>query len=175
MFKGGRWFILFLGAALIQNLLALSPIPVPEDEWEEFARILRNPNYRLPTSTRPSRYEVNLTPYFDVTPTVNVRPFSFDGEVKVFINAAVENVSEIVMHCNNLTINSVSVSLNNNPVAIASTVFQCEMPYSFLRIPTVQPLQVGQEYVVSIAYSGTLKDTMRGFYRSRYRDSKGLR
>lgn len=164
-----------MGAALIQSLSARSPIPVPEDEWEEFSRLLRNPDYRLPVTTRPSRYEINLTPYFNVIPAPNIRPFSFDGEVKIYISPTAENVTEIVMHCNDLIITSVSVSQNNNNVAIESNVFQCEMPYSFLRIPVVQPLQLGQEYVVSVAYSGNLKDTMRGFYRSEYRDSNGTR
>ncbi|CAH0725373.1 unnamed protein product, partial [Brenthis ino] len=172
---GCRWFTFLFGAALIQSLLALSPIPVPEDEWEEFAKTLRDPNYRLPTTTRPSRYVINLTPYFDITPTINIRPFSFDGIASIYINATVENVREIVMHCNDITIRSLSVSLNDVSIDLAKNTFECEMPYSFLRIPTNDALQMGQEYVVNINYTGNIQTNMRGFYRSQYRDTNGQR
>lgn len=155
--------------------MALSPIPVPEDEWEEFAKTLRDPNYRLPTTTRPSRYVINLTPYFDVTPTVNVRPFTFDGIASIYINPTVENVREIVMHCNNITIQSLSVSMNNVSIALEKNTFECEMANSFLKIPTNDSLQMGQEYVVNITYTGNFQTNMRGFYRSQYRDTNGQR
>nr|XP_026484279.1 membrane alanyl aminopeptidase-like [Vanessa tameamea] len=170
-----RWIAFILGAALLQSLSALSPIPVPEDEWTEFWRMLRDPSYRLPTTTRPSRYEINLTPYFDITTAPNIRPFSFDGIASIYIAATEANVREIVMHCNDLTIQSVSVTLNNAQIGLTSDTFECEMPRSFLRIGTNEALQLGQEYVVRVTYTGNLQTNMRGFYRSWYRDSTGIR
>ncbi|CAH2070916.1 unnamed protein product, partial [Iphiclides podalirius] len=58
--------------------LGYSPVPVPDEEWEEFFRTLRDPAYRLPTTTRPRHYEVSLNPYFDVVP-VNTTAFTFDA------------------------------------------------------------------------------------------------
>ncbi|XP_014370421.2 membrane alanyl aminopeptidase-like [Papilio machaon] len=171
---GARWLLLLLGTVLVQGTLSLSPLPVPEDEWEEFYRVLRDPAYRLPTTTRPRHYEVSLTPYFDIVP-INTRPFSFDGEVTIYISPTVTNVNEIVMHCNDLTINSVSVLRNNVEIATPGQSPTCEMPFSFLRIRTNTPLQLGQEYVVKITFNGNIQTNMRGFYRSFYHDNSGRR
>ncbi|XP_052740775.1 membrane alanyl aminopeptidase-like [Bicyclus anynana] len=166
-----RWLTLILGVTLCLGVFTLSPIPVPgEDEWEEFGRMMRNPLYRLPTTTKPSRYEVSLTPYFNQIPSPNIAPFSFDGEVSVYITANEPDVKEIVMHCNDLTIESLQVTLNNVQVELANNTFTCEMPYSFLRIPLKDPLQVNQVYVVKSVFKGNLQQNMRGFYRSWYRD-----
>lgn len=169
-----RWYTLILGAALLQSLSALSPIPIPEYERVDYWRMMRNPAYRLPTTTRPSRYVVSLTPYFDVV-TPPIQPFTFDGEASVYIRPTEANVSEIVMHCNDLTIHSLTVSLNNQPINLANNTFECEPVYSFLRIQTTEPLQMDAEYVVSVSYTGRLQENMRGFYRSYYRDSNGPR
>lgn len=130
---------------------------------------MRNPAYRLPTTTRPRHYEVSITPYFDVVPTPNILPFTFDGEVTVYVSPTQENVGEIVMHSNHLTIQTVTVQLNGNSVAIQG--FEHDEPYNFLRINVTQNLQVGQEYVVRIGFRGLINNNMRGFYRSWYRDS----
>ncbi|XP_041970736.1 uncharacterized protein LOC121727124 [Aricia agestis] len=170
-----RWFTLLLGLALTQGLLTLSPIPVPENEWEEFARMLRDPAYRLPTTTIPRLYEVRLTPYFDIVPTPNISPFSFDGEVSIYISPTQANIRNIVMHCKDMTINSVSVELNGSPIALTTSSYACEEPYSFLRIDTAADLQLNQEYVVKIDFTGRIQNNMRGFYRSWYVDSQGQR
>ncbi|XP_013142035.1 PREDICTED: membrane alanyl aminopeptidase-like [Papilio polytes] len=170
----GRWLLLLVGTVLVQGTLSLSPIPVPEEEWDEFYRVLRDPAYRLPTTTRPRHYEVSLTPYFDIVP-INTRPFTFDGEVTIYISPTVANVNEIVMHCNDITINSLSVLHNNVEIATPGQTPTCEMPFSFLRIRTNTPLQLGQEYVVQLTFNGNLQTNMRGFYRSFYHDSYGRR
>lgn len=136
--------------------------------------MMRNPAYRLPTTTRPSRYVVSLTPYFDVV-TPPIQPFTFDGEASIYIRPTVANVSEIVMHCYDLSIHSLNVTLNNQSISLANNTFECEPVYSFLRIRTTEPLQMDTEYVVSVNYTGRLQDDMRGFYRSYYRDSTGPR
>ncbi|OWR41735.1 aminopeptidase N precursor [Danaus plexippus plexippus] len=170
-----RWLSLVFGLIFIQGLLALSPIPVADDEWEEFSRTLRSPAYRLPNTTKPSKYEISLIPYFDVVPTPNIPPFSFDGQVSIWIQATQAGVREIVMHCNSLVINSVTVSLNNTAMNLTNSNFTCEMPYAFLRIGTNEPLQMGQEYLIHITYRGFFQTNMRGFYRSWYRDSTGFK
>ncbi|CAH2105877.1 unnamed protein product [Euphydryas editha] len=169
-----RWFTFILGAALLQSLSALSPVPIPEDEWTEYWRMLRDPAYRLPTTTRPSRYVVSLTPYFNnVTPPIE--PFTFDGVASIYIRPTQANVNEIVMHCNDLRIQTLTVSLNNQQIGLVNDTYECEPVYSFLRIRTTEPLQMDSEYVVSVTYTGRLQTNMRGFYRSWYRDSSGFR
>ncbi|CAG5041325.1 unnamed protein product, partial [Parnassius apollo] len=170
-----RWFLLLFGSALIKGILSFSPVPVPDEEWEEFYRMLRDPAYRLPTTTRPRHYEVTLTPYFDIVP-INTTAFTFDGEVTINISPTEANVTEIVMHCNDLTINSVSVlSQSSLEVNTPNQTLECISPYSFLRISTTTPLQLGEEYIVKMTFRGNLQTNMRGFYRSWYNDTTGRR
>lgn len=135
--------------------------------------MLRNPAYRLPTTTRPHHYEVSLTPYFEDAPN-GTNPFSFDGEVTIYIKATEENVNEIVMHCNDLNILSLSVEYlgPNGPIVISppGNTYQCEMPYAFLRIPT-ETLQLDTEYIIRSTFKGNFQSNMRGFYASWYYDS----
>lgn len=170
--------IFWLGVALTQGLFALSPIPVDEDEWESFQRMLRDPAYRLPTTTSPSRYELNLTPYFDIVPD-GVEEFTFDGHVTIYTTPTVADVNEIVLHCNDLIILSLSVEyLQDDETVVISypgRTYECEMPYSFLRIPISQTLQLNQEYIIKSTFRGNLQTNMRGFYRSWYDDSTGRR
>lgn len=170
--QASGWFLFLLGVALLQGSLSFSPVPVPDEEWEEFYRMLRDPAYRLPTTTRPRHYEVSLTPYFDIVP-VNTRAFSFNGEVTIYISPTVANVNEIVMHCNDLTIHSLSVLDGNSEIAVPGQTPTCEMPYSFLRIRTSTNLQLNREYVVKMTFTGNLQTNMRGFYRSWYNDDTG--
>lgn len=163
---------------LTQGLFALSPDPVDEDEWESFQTMLRNPAFRLPTTTLPRHYEVNLTPYFE-----NVAdgqdPFTFDGHVTIYTMPNMADVTEIVLHCNDLIISSLSVEYQEGDVthyiSDPDQTYQCEMPYSFLRIPLTQTLELGQEYIIKSTFKGKLQTNMRGFYRSWYIDSIGKR
>ncbi|KAL0882637.1 hypothetical protein ABMA27_001072 [Loxostege sticticalis] len=171
-----HWVVLLTVVALLKGFYT-SPTPVLEDEWEEFSRELNDASFRLPTTTRPRHYELSLTPYFETVPA-NVKPFSFDGTVAIYTSPTVSNVNEIVLHCNDLTIKTLTVEFtqNNEVKQIAATQsFACEEPRSFLRIPTTEPLQLNQEYIIRSTFSGNLQDNMRGFYRSWYKDSTGKR
>lgn len=167
-----------MGIALIQGSFTLSPVPVPEEEWEDFARMMRDPAYRLPTTTVPRHYEVSLTPYFQDVPA-NVNQFTFDGSVAIYLSPTQINVNQIVMHCDDLTIATVTVEYEVNNViqqiATPGQTFACEMPYAFLRINTNEPLVLNQEYIVRMTFRGNIQPGMRGFYRSWYDDSTGRR
>lgn len=148
-----------------------------EDEWEEFSRTLNDASFRLPTTTKPRHYEVSLTPYFEDVPA-NVKQFSFDGTVTIYTSPTEANINEIVLHCNDLIIHSLTVEYTkNNEVwqIAANQSFECEELRSFLRIPTTEVLQLGQEYTIRSTFSGNLQTNMRGFYRSWYKDSTGKR
>ncbi|XP_075971875.1 membrane alanyl aminopeptidase-like [Anticarsia gemmatalis] len=177
-----RWFNLLLGVLLIQGYLAFSPIRdgAPDEsfdeEWVEYNEMMRDPAYRLPTTTRPSHYAVTLTPYFDNV--AEAQRFTFDGQVAITIQATQANVNEIVLHCNDLTILTLTVhaatNLNTNLAATGQT-FTCQMPYSFLRIATTTPLDVNQQYIITSTFRGNLQTNMRGFYRSWYHDGTARR
>lgn len=160
---------------LIQNVVSRSPIRNSEDNWVTFKTLLRDSAYRLPTTTKPEHYDLSLTPYFED----DVRPFTFDGTVDIHINALEDDVKQIVMHCKDIEIKSILIfQLVNDDeelvdLLVTDDVAQCEDAYSFLRINTVNSLQLGTKYIVRIAFSGNLQKDMTGFYRSWYYDSSG--
>lgn len=159
---------------LTQGLIALSPTPVDEDEWESFQRMLRDPAFRLPTTTRPRHYEVNLTPYFEMVPDGQT-PFTFEGEVTIYTSPTVAGVNEIVLHCNDLIIESLSVEYQQDgetqTITSPGSTYECQMPHAFLRIPVIRALQLNQEYIIKSKFRGNLQTTMRGFYRSWYMEN----
>ncbi|XP_050667553.1 membrane alanyl aminopeptidase-like [Leptidea sinapis] len=165
-----RWAVLLVGVILLQGLVALSPVPVPENEWEEFFAMLNDPQYRLPTTSRPTHYEVTLTPYL----ASSTRQFTFDGQVTIQINVF-EATNQLVLHCNDLVIQSLSLERNGVSVPLSNSEFSCEMPYSFLRVTATEVLPVGSGYVLRSTFTGNLQSNMRGFYRSWYKDSSGER
>ncbi|CAK1546277.1 unnamed protein product [Leptosia nina] len=166
-----RWLWLCIGIAFIQGLTS-SPIPVPEDEWLDFAKALNDPQYRLPRTVTPDEYIVTLTPYLDTAPT-NSNPFTFDGEVSITVTVQ-QATNEIVLHCNDLTIKQLTLQTTAGAnVPLDTTTFTCEMPYSFLRVKTAAALTANEKYVIKSTFSGNLQTNMRGFYRSWYKDSNG--
>nr|AEO12690.1 aminopeptidase N1 [Ostrinia nubilalis] len=171
------WVLLLAGVALLQGVCTFNPLPLLEEEeaWEKFSRELNDASFRLPTTTMPMHYELSLTPYFED----EERPFTFDGTVAIYTSATEENVSEIVIHCNDLTIHSLTVEHTDAEGVVqqiaAPQTYQCEAPQSFLRIATIEPLQVGQEYIIRSSFTGNLQSNMNGFYRSWYRDSTTTR
>lgn len=161
----------------MQRINAINPIPDLEEEWATFNELLNDVNFRLPTTTVPSEYLVSLTPYFE-NPLDGVSAFTFMGEVAITVSATESNVQEIVMHCNDLVIETVSVKSVLEDTELFSNdeiIPQCEHVTSFLRIPTIQPLQLDQEYVVTMTFTGRLQTNMRGFYRSWYHDKDGMK
>lgn len=161
----------------IQGYLAYSPIPEVnlDEDWIQYNALLRDPAYRLPTTTRPSHYAVTLTPYIETIPAgVTAELFTFDGEVEITIQATETNVNEIVMHCNDLIIYDLTVhaatDLNVN-LAVTGQTYECEMPWSFLRIPLTTTMNTDLQYVVRSSFRGNLQTNMRGFYKSWYIDS----
>lgn len=176
-----RWISVFWGIALLQGLLALSPIYAPDvadEEWDLFSVQLRDVAYRLPTTTLPRHYEVSLTPYFENV-TAGITPFSFDGSVVIYLSPTQANVNEIVMHCQDLVISSFSLSTIVNGietnVETNGVLPTCEMPYAFMRITPTAVLNLTQEYIVRMSFTGNLQTDMRGFYRSWYFDNTGFR
>nr|AHA90590.1 aminopeptidase N [Achaea janata] len=177
-----RWFNLLLGVLFIQGYLAFSPIPeerLMDEEWVEYNSMLRDPAYRLPTTTRPSHYAVTLTPYIESVPTgVTADLFTFDGEATMTIQATEANVNEIRLHCNDLTILELTVHVATDltvNLATPGQTYECVMPWSFLTIPLTTTLNTNLQYVVRSRFRGNLQTNMRGFYRSWYVDSTGNR
>ncbi|XP_059049701.1 membrane alanyl aminopeptidase-like [Achroia grisella] len=179
--RGFRWLFLLAGIALIQGITSKSPIYSIEEEWETFNEHLRNPAYRLPTSTKPHHYVLTLEPYFENAPD-GQNNFTFNGNVNINLEVTEEDVTEIVLHCKDMTIHEASVetedaeglSWSSRDSPDTEALF-CDPVYDFLRINPSIPLLQGRNYTATVKFTGNIQTGMSGFYRSFYNDTSGRR
>lgn len=124
---------------------------------------------RLPTDTIPMHYRLQLTTDIDKG------DFNFSGNVHIRFQA-LSNTSTITLHYRELTIENINLFYAGNatPVLIESNIIHTvDEVREFLIIPTAQELEIYEQYIVEIAYTGILRDDNIGFYRSSYRDPDG--
>ncbi|HEY7203122.1 MAG TPA: M1 family metallopeptidase [Methylomirabilota bacterium] len=119
-------------------------------------------DYRLPTTVVPSRYDIRLEPDLEAA--------TFTGEETIAI-AITEPVSEIVLNAAELTVQRASVQLADGGVVPGSATLEAEDERVRLRFPS--PIPAGA-HRLTIAFTGTLNDRLRGFYRSSYKDAAGV-
>ncbi|CAB3260808.1 unnamed protein product [Arctia plantaginis] len=137
----------------------------------------RNDNsvYRLPENVIPLKYDIFIDLYFNERTD---RPFSYDGQEYILIQAVQSNVTQIVLHANVDTINSVTL-LNEDNVEVALNPlnrFEIEPLYHFLKINPVETLRTGTNYTLYISYTSTMNEgpMNRGIWRGWYKDSGGV-
>ena len=116
--------------------------------------------YRLPQTVIPSRYDLRLEPDF-----VTAR---FTGEVRIAIEV-LRPVVHIVLNAAELEIHTAEVS-GHGLVIPAMIKLEAADERAFLELPSL--LGPGT-YTVRLTFTGTLNDKLRGFYRSRYKNSNG--
>ncbi len=138
----------------------------------------------MPTDLKPYLYELTLKPF--VGPFYGSKSFKFDG----FLNLSFTCVSptkKIVLHSKDLKINghklhqikSVSdfYQLNraneeNDEITLDKTI-QYDNERDFLIFDSNRPCQANVNYLLELNFTGTILETLYGFYRSSYKDSNG--
>jgi puromycin-sensitive aminopeptidase len=110
--------------------------------------------YRLPRTVLPSRYGLVLEPNLDGA--------AFSGTVSIAVTAT-DHVESIMLNADELDIDSVQISGTQVP-------FHLEPDTERLIIDA--PLDAGHA-VIEIAFTGTLNDKLRGWYRSTFNDEQG--
>ena len=134
-------------------------------------------NYRLDSDILPVDYVIKLTPYFNNES--GKEAFTFDGNVKITIQATKSGVNVITLHKEDLNITEQSVTAT-------PSLFPTFLPWNALdlnihhteydertkkySIYLSQPLFQSQLYDLNISYTGKLRTDMLGFYRSSYKD-----
>ncbi len=112
--------------------------------------------YRLPTSVRPTRYDVRLTP--------SLPDSSFTGVVSIRLDIAVPT-DVLVLNAAELTIDHCSLDDVD-----ASWELDDESERMIVRPATTIPAGSAK---LTIGFAGILNDKLRGFYRSTYTDADG--
>ena len=110
--------------------------------------------YRLPRSVIPTRYTLTLEP--------DLAAATFSGTVDIEITAG-QPTDRIVLNADELDIASVTVN-------DASATFELDPKTE--RLIVNAPVEPGMS-TVSIAFTGTLNDLLRGWYRSTFKDADG--
>ncbi|XP_063707019.1 membrane alanyl aminopeptidase-like [Culicoides brevitarsis] len=137
-------------------------------ETETFADV-EPAEYRLKTTIYPSLYQIELEPFLDVV-SGNEKPFSFKGNVKITLKANKTGEKEIELHARNLVISKITLKDDKAAnVEIDQFTFQNETEK--VKIPVKSELKTNVDYLLEIDYTGTLDDSMKGFYRSHYNEN----
>jgi puromycin-sensitive aminopeptidase len=118
-------------------------------------------DHRLPSSVAPSRYDIRLEPDLEAA--------TFAGEETVAITVK-EPVVEIVLNAAELAIQAVRVETADGAVLEGSAALDEAAERARLLFPT--PVPAG-EHRLTLRFTGTLNDRLRGFYRSTYKDAAG--
>src|ERR671918_756261 len=117
--------------------------------------------YRLPTTVKPERYELRLTP--------DLGAATFAGEERVIIQV-VEPVRHIVLNAAELELGAVSVKGPNGNLLYGNPFLDGDNEQA--RLDFSETLDPGR-WELQISFTGTLNDKLHGFYRSTYKDPNG--
>lgn len=112
----------------------------------------------------------DITPHsYDIFVTTNIHDavFDFNGKVIIHITSN-KSTSLILLHSYLLTLNEIKVTTIDG-IVIGTTFVMNEETHQ-VRIDTTTTLQLDQQYVIEIDYSGNLRTDDVGFYRSSYYD-----
>jgi puromycin-sensitive aminopeptidase len=116
--------------------------------------------HRLPHTVLPRRYDLRLEP--------DLQAATFTGRVSVTLSVR-EPVTEIVLNAAELVLADASLEYagTRRPAAIAldEAAERCRLSFA-------EAVPAG-ECRLDVAFSGTLNDKLRGFYRSQYKDEAG--
>ncbi|MBM4440919.1 MAG: M1 family metallopeptidase [Candidatus Rokubacteria bacterium] len=118
--------------------------------------------YRLPRTVAPSRYDIRLEP--DLTSA------TFTGTETVAVTVT-EPVTEVLLNAVELTITAARIENDRGEPQDGTALPDPEAERYRLTFP--QPIAPGAWRLV-LAFTGTLNDKLRGFYRSTYKDPSGV-
>lgn len=149
----------FFALSIGENPFSTLPVLISTKLDQEY-------NYRLPNNTRPSHYEVHLTTNIDKA------NFDFMGRVTITLKA-LEETSNITIHYRELTVNDVKLfdAATQDELEFELPTYDDETEHYVL--PLKKPLVDGAEYKLTIDYNATLRQDLRGFHRSSYKDEEG--
>lgn len=117
--------------------------------------------YKLPTTVRPDRYQLRLTP--DLT------TFTFAGEEAVAVQV-LEATTEVIVNAAELSIHSVTVVAQNGQTTTGSVTLDKINERAIFTFPE---MLVPGSYQLRLTFSGVLNNKLHGFYRSTYKDANG--
>ena len=166
LIKHGRFLLAIPLTPLFNSWLqasfaqAATERPKGKDMNQDFSPATLDP-YRLPRHVVPIRYDLRLEP--DLTTA------RFAGEETITLTIH-QPTSEIVLNAIELDITSAKIEGDSGPARQATVMLDAALQRCHLTC--AMPLSPGT-WKLSITFSGTLNDKLRGFYLSTYKDERG--
>ncbi len=117
--------------------------------------------YRLPRHVVPIRYDLRLE--------TDLTAATFAGQETITLMVH-QPTSELVLNAIELEITSAQIEGDSDPARQATISLDTTLQRCHLRV--TRPLPPGT-WRLTITFSGTLNDKLRGFYRSTYKDEHG--
>ncbi|CAB3384997.1 Hypothetical predicted protein [Cloeon dipterum] len=130
-----------------ENSLSASPTAFP------------TPSYRLPGDLRPEHYTLEIKTFLDGE---NSR---FEGRVLIKVECE-KDTSRVVLHSTDLLLNTDKVRVGDNEI----TGHEFDTQNEFYIINLKEALKSGSKYVIEIPFEGNLTTSLKGYYRSSYKD-----
>jgi puromycin-sensitive aminopeptidase len=118
--------------------------------------------YRLPRTVVPSRYDIRLEP--------DLATHSFRGEETIAVTVA-EPTRVVVLNAVELTVDAVVAERDGEAPRQGRAHLEAETERCHVEFDA--PLAPGA-WRLRLAFTGTLNDKLRGFYRSTYKDPSGV-
>ncbi|NND76172.1 MAG: M1 family metallopeptidase [Ilumatobacter sp.] len=112
--------------------------------------------YRLPTTVRPSRYDVRLVP--------SITDSAFTGTVAIQVDTGV--ATDV------LVLNAAELTISHCSVDGVDATWELDEETERLIVRPATPIPAGHAKLV-IGFAGIINDKLRGFYRSTYTDADG--
>lgn len=121
----------------------------------------QNP-FRLPRTVIPTRYEITLEP--------DLEKASFTGSVAIEVDV-VEEVSEVWLNAAELQISGASVEkVGGDTMEASSVTLHEDSERAQITLPSaLRPAK----HIIRADFTGILNDKLRGFYRSKFKDTEG--
>ena len=122
---------------------------------------------RLPRHLTPELYTLQLVPFI-IPDNFTIRG---DVEIRMLCNAASDNVT---LHVADILVENSTVVLKESDTGreIPITGHDYDKDREFYISKLGEMLQPGKMYSIKIAYTAYLKDNLKGFYRSVYKDKR---
>ncbi|MEM7287278.1 MAG: M1 family metallopeptidase [Actinomycetota bacterium] len=117
-------------------------------------------DHRLPTTVRPTHYELVLEPDLDAA--------TFGGTVDIDA-IVVESTEQLVLNAAELEIGSATVTVGGRTLSAGVTTDE-DAERLTLDVERLEPGPI----TISIGFTGTINDKLRGFYRSTFTDAEGV-
>jgi len=142
------------------------PEPEPEPEAEPGHSKAKVTDVRLPTHLAPVNYKLELVPFI-IPDNFTIRGYA---EIEMVCKEAAFNVT---LHVADMVVENDTITLmEKGGDAVDIFNIDYDLDREFIVVNLNAGIEEGKTYVIRIHYTAYLKDNLKGFYRSVYKDRK---